>query len=254
MRATSIIKSTVLSIFLFSLLTNFVPAENLQKKSSNNIEGQAIVKSKNAVTLASQIDGKINSIEAREGDSFEKGSIIIAFDCRLYQADYNRAKAELEKYHSQYISNTKLRKLDGLSDQDLAQSKGDYEQSLANTEAKAVLVEQCKITAPFAGSVSKLYVNNYQTVKAGELLVDLVDDKTLELEMLLPSTALNYIQIGKKFTFVSDDTGKSFEAKITKIVPKIDSISKTIKVIGVIEDNENTLLPGMSGVGQITKD
>lgn len=253
MKINSIIKNIIISVFLFSVTISFAVNENSQINNSNDIEGQAVIKSKNEVAISSQIDGKINSTQFREGEHFKKGDTIITFDCRLYQADYDKAKAELEKYRSQYASNKKLRNLDGLSDQDLAQSKGDYEQSVANTQAKAILVEQCNIIAPFSGSVSKLHVNNHQTVKAGELLVELVDDQTLEIEMLMPSTAINYLKIGKQFVFTAEDSGKSFKAKITKIVPKIDPISKSIKVIGVVENNQSKLLPGMSGIGKLEK-
>jgi hypothetical protein len=90
-------------------------------------------------------------------------------------------------------------------------------------------------------------VRNYQFVQAGSPLLDIVDDRDLELEFVVPSIWLAWLKIGAVETVQITETQKTYDSKITRISGKVDAASQTIKIYGRIDGDTSDLLPGMSG-------
>lgn len=223
------------------------PLSALQSARPDPIVGQAVLKPEKEVVIASQIEAQITRIPFKEGDSFTKGAVLMAFDCRFLEAARERSLAEKNTKKIEYKSSAVLHKLQGISEVDLARAKGAYLQSKAEDSGKALLVEQCIIQAPFSGTVTRLTAKTHQFAKKGEPLVEIIDNKNLRLELIVPSKGLDKFRIGQRFIFSVEDTHKTFPAEITKIVPRIDSITKTLKIIAKVEAPAASLLPGMSG-------
>ena len=80
------------------------------------------------------------------------------------------------------------------------------------------------------------------------MILELIDTRNLEIEMVLPSLNLILFQAGKQFEFLIDETDQTVEAVIDRVVNVIDPVSQTVRVIGILTDPPDNLMPGMSGV------
>ena len=54
-------------------------------------EVRALIKAKQNSVLASQIDGRVLEVARKEGEQFNKGDVLIRFDCRLYASERDQA-------------------------------------------------------------------------------------------------------------------------------------------------------------------
>ena len=69
----------------------------------------------------------------------------------------------------------------------------------------------------------------------------------LKLELFVSSEYLSKFVKDSPFSVYVNETGQHYQAKVVAVVPLIDSVSQTFKVIGTFDKNDPSLLPGMSG-------
>ena len=84
----------------------------------------------------------------------------------------------------------------------------------------------------------------------GTPLLEVVDNGTLEIYLLVPSNWLSRLQPGQTFDFTPDETGKPLKAKVKRLGARIDEGSQTLLLIGNLSDDAKGLLAGMSGTAQ----
>ncbi|MBF0192584.1 MAG: HlyD family secretion protein [Magnetococcales bacterium] len=106
----------------------------------------------------------------------------------------------------------------------------------------------CRIQAPFSGKVANLLAREHQYVTPGHQLMKILDHRHLEMEMVVPSRWLLWLQIKDRFTIRIDETGKSYPAAVIRLGAEADPVSQTIKIVGETVGEHPELLPGMSGV------
>ena len=61
------------------------------------------------------------------------------------------------------------------------------------------------------------------------------------------------MKLGMKFNVFLEENNREYPAKVEKIGARIDAVSQTIKIIGLIDGQFNDLLPGMSGRALFSK-
>jgi len=90
-------------------------------------------------------------------------------------------------------------------------------------------------------------VNRFETIEAKGKLFDIVNNAELVAEFLVPSNRLMALSKGMNVELRVIETQETYSATIDRIVPHIDSVSQTIKVIGTLNTYEPDLWSGMSG-------
>lgn len=243
------------SLFLFGNVFEFSNAEqNPIAKNDSEIPIYVMVHPVENTTLSSEANATVKLIPVREGDNFKAGDILIEFDCRVQHADYKKALAQQTLTENAYKSAEKLKSYSSISDFELIKAKSEAEIASSDVEKLSVIIDKCIIKAPYSGSVSEAMVHAGETVKPGDPLLKIVNTKDLELEMQVPSIWLRWLQIGTKFNVKINEISKTILAKVSKINPQINSVSQTVKIIGVLIEPEPKLLPGMSGQATFPRD
>jgi multidrug efflux pump subunit AcrA (membrane-fusion protein) len=74
-----------------------------------------------------------------------------------------------------------------------------------------------------------------------------LDDTSLEIELVLPSSSLSWLKRKAPFTFTVDETRKGYQARVKEIGANVDAASQTVKVTGVFDAFPTEVLSGMSG-------
>lgn len=203
--------------------------------------------SRHAVTLSSEIPAKIAAIPVVEGAAFQKGQVLVEFDCASYRAQLRKAQASMEAAAELLKVDEQLAKLNSLGTLELTQAQGKAKETAADTSYVQSLVAKCTITAPFNGRVARRTAAVHQYVSPGNPIIDIVDTGPLELRMLVPSRSVTTLKAGSRFSVTVDELGTSFAAKVDRLGAQIDPVSQSIPVIGLIDGNPGQLLPGMSG-------
>ncbi|HKI82564.1 MAG TPA: biotin/lipoyl-binding protein [Pseudodesulfovibrio sp.] len=137
--------------------------------------------------ISSELAGKIITLRFREGERFKKGDTLASYDSALSRARLDRAvQAEAAARKRLEIAKD-LRKLNSISVSDYEQARSDVALAEAETRAERVMVNRCRITAPFSGRVGETYTHEAEYVGEGTRLLSVYDDSAFEIETILPS-------------------------------------------------------------------
>ena len=198
-------------------------------------------------TLAAEIGAKVNRLPVPEGGRFKAGERLIGFDCSLQQAQLNKARAALLATETTWNANKRLNELNSVGKVELDVSEAEVAKAKADLASNAAVIGKCSVSAPFAGRIAEQRVREQQYVQPGQVLLEILDDSSLELEFIVPSKWLAWLKPNYGFQVAIDETGKSYPAKVQRIGAKVDPVSQSVKLSATIDGKYNELIAGMSG-------
>lgn len=203
-----------------------------------------------SATLSAEVAGRVQSLGFREGEVFERGDLLVSIDCTLHQARLARVEAIRNRGLSQLETLEMLNQSGATSGLELANAQFDLQAANAELHLSEALVERCAIAAPFDGAVTVARIQAYEYVNEGQPLIDIIDQSTIEARTFVPSHLLAWLQEGDVFQIRLSEIDHPLTARVERIAPAIDPVSKSVMVYGRIEVDDETqpLRPGMSGV------
>lgn len=207
----------------------------------------AVLKAQATAVLASQIDGLVNGVGFREGQSFEAGDILVSLDCTMPEAALGKAMAQRNFAANNYASMRKLASLNSASDMEVAKAQAEFSSADADLQSARYRVKQCFVLAPYDGHVVQLLVQPYETVQAKTAMLEIVNNADLITEFIAPSSQLASFDQGARFTLLVSETGAEYEGRVDRVVPRVDAVNQTVKVIGTLNRAAPELWSGMSG-------
>ncbi|WP_083447365.1 efflux RND transporter periplasmic adaptor subunit [Achromobacter spanius] len=208
---------------------------------------RGVLRASAEASLSSSISEKILSMPLREGERFKQGDVLVSFDCRRLEAELRaaRAGAAVEARNAKVQSELLRMAATGRADADIARFKHQERQAQADVIQQRMV--DCKVVAPYAGSVVETLARLDETPPANEKLISIVSDGPMELHMVVPSKWLVWLKEGSDLDFIVDETGDVLPAKVTRVSAAVDAVSQTIKVVARVEGAPASVLPGMSG-------
>jgi membrane fusion protein, multidrug efflux system len=206
----------------------------------------------NAANLGSPMSGRLADFRLRDGERFQQGQILARFVCGEQEASLAHARALLAEKREIYSTNSKLHSLGTGSGLDFHVAAAQVEEASAEVQTATAQIENCSVKAPFPGRVANVSVRPYQFVGLGQPLLEILDDRTLDLELIVPSRWLSWLRPGTPFSVTVEETGRSYKATIDRLSGKVDAVSQSIKAYGRLTDTAPELLAGMSGKAELT--
>lgn len=211
---------------------------------------RGVLRAQNQAVLSSELPGRIIEMPFSDGQSFNKGDVLVRFDCSAYQAQLNAAQAATRATREELNHKKQLAALNSVGRFEVALAEARQAQAQAETQVYQVQVKRCSVAAPFNGRVVLRRAQPHESVASGTPLLDVVDNGTLEIYLLVPSSWLSRLQPGQAFDFTPDETGKPLKATVKRLGARIDEGSQTLLLIGSLPDENKGLLAGMSGTAQ----
>lgn len=197
--------------------------------------------------LGAEVNAKISRLSLKEGDRFNAGQVLFAFDCAMHQAQLSKAQAQLEAARQTLKVNKRLEELNSIGRLEVDQAEAKTREAEAEVAAMRVVVGKCTVTAPFAGRVAKVHADAHQYVQQGKPVLEIVDTRNPELRLLVPSSWLAWLAKGSRLTVRVDELQRDYAARVARIGARIDPVSQTVSVTAEIDGAGADLLPGMSG-------
>ncbi|WP_431854299.1 efflux RND transporter periplasmic adaptor subunit [Azospirillum sp.] len=238
------VRATVPAALLMALLA---VASAAAAQTGTPAEIRAQLSPVRSTVLSTEIPGKIAELSVREGDRFAEGQKLVVLDCTLHKARLDKAQAQLQGARKTYQVHARLDKLGSNSTLEMETSAAQLAAAEAEVTMMRTLVERCAVPAPFAGRVVELKVKRHQFVGEGHELLEILDDRELEVELAVPSRWLPWLKPGTPFTLRLEETGRDYPAKLVRLAARIDPVSQSVKVFGAIDGRFPELLAGMSG-------
>jgi len=198
-------------------------------------------------TLSAEIGAKISEVLVREGQAFKAGQALVRLDCTLEKAQLAKARAVYDAAKKIDTANQRLAELNSIGQLEVATGQAEVAKAKADVDYVGATLDKCTVTAPFAGRVAAQLARSQQFVQAGQPLLDIIDNQAPEIEFLVPSRWLSWIQAGQDFGVSIDETGRRYSARVTRVGARVDPVSQSVKVVGSVDGAPPELMAGMSG-------
>jgi RND family efflux transporter MFP subunit len=225
--------------------------------------------------VAAERDGRVANIAVEIGDHVKRGQLLASLDGRAAQAavesqtaKLNSLRAQVREWQSEEsMDGADLRRADQmrtdkiLSEEgwehvkykldevtaEVARYRADVAAAEADLNAAKLQLEECRITAPFAGVVGRQSLRPAQEVKKGDVLFWITAEAPLRVLFTVPESAMSAFTGGATLVLTTPAYPNLHQlAKVLRVSPAVDPASDSVQVIGALVHTSPLLKPGMS--------
>ncbi|MBF0133411.1 MAG: HlyD family efflux transporter periplasmic adaptor subunit [Magnetococcales bacterium] len=210
------------------------------------VSQQALLEPAAFATLSSRMAGTIAAMHVREGGSFARGDLLVAFDCSGPKASLAKGRADLQMAEKKHEVNRRMKELDSVSQVELALSEAMVQKARADVGIAQVFVQDCAIHAPYDGRVSQRHVQPFDGVAVGAPLLDILANGPLRVSMYVPWSWSTWLTVKTPFAIRLQEKGPEYAARVTAMGARVDPASQTLGIWGEMNAVFPELLAGMS--------
>jgi membrane fusion protein (multidrug efflux system) len=180
------------------VVSKFLVTSPVQRDTLIYKEYVGQVHSSSHIELRSQEKGYLEKIFVDEGQYVQKGQLMFKIMPALYQAEVEKAKAELNFAEIEYSNTKSLADKNVVSGNELALAKAKLDKAKAELSLAEAHLSFTDIRAPFSGIMDRFYKRLGSLIDEGELLTTLSDNSKMWVYFNVPEVEyLNYIRSGK---------------------------------------------------------
>ncbi len=198
--------------------------------------------------LGFSIGGRIERVEAREGEAVEAGQILAVLDTDLYDAQLERAKASLGKARRDFERVERLWSKKMIS----AKSKEEAETALALADAEIALVmaniKNAVLKTPIAGVLSRRLADPEELATPGAPVFTVLDISKVILKLNVPDVRYASLKVGQEASMkLRALPERDFEGRVHRLDVAADDRTGLFGVEVLFENPRRILKPGMIG-------
>ena len=262
-----------------------------------DLSGQTVADAN--IPLAPKYTGRVTEVRAKLGDTVEAGDVLMVQDTgdldisiaandaatgaaradarearASYDANYIKARNDLELEQSKYERNQYLYSIGAISQDTLDKVKQEYLASKATFDVLADQVqdgdaasvqskvytadkaehatdalrrqrEDMYLRAPRAGVIGYRNVEAGEIVSAGTKVFSLVDTSHLNVDCTLAESDAAILKPGMDVQVTVDALGEDYAGKIVYVSPAMDDTSKTYQVSIELETDDDAMKAGL---------
>src|SRR6478672_7789638 len=199
-----------------------------------------------AVTISSEIAGRLKEIHFEEGQPVEKGALLFSLDDSVYRAQLDDASAKLKLAAQTNKRTSTLFSNKYATAQSADEAASNLAVNTAAVELARVQLDKTRITAPFAGIVGLRHVSAGEYITAGQALVNLEAIDPVKADFRVPEKFLPAIRVGQTIKIRVDAFPEdSFEGRVYAIDPRLDVAGRSLLVRAMVPNRDQRLRPGL---------
>ncbi len=253
----------ILIVILLLLLPKILEVSNTEKLPLRKGDGRAIsvkaaiikkesvqetifsngtLLSNEEAELRSEISGRITEIYFSEGKNAFKGDLLVKINDSEIQASLkkNRAKEKLASDREFRLRQMLEKGLTSQYEYDIALE--ELNSIKADIEYNEAMLAKTEIRAPFSGIIGLRYVSPGSYIAPEKIIATIQSLNPLKAEFSVPQKYSGMIKPGKEI--IVKTGGKSYNAKIYAVEPKIDLTTRTVKVRALVPNANYELKSG----------
>jgi membrane fusion protein (multidrug efflux system) len=201
-----------------------------------------------SANLAFSSSGIVDKVNVEVGSSVKKDEILASLKNDDIKAIFESAQIAQKYAKKDFQRQEKVKKIIEQAQFDLYAYK--YENAKAQAAYQKALLDKTELRAPFEGVIFEKSVEVGDVV-SGAMIRTILKIQSLHERKLVLSFDQKYhalVKVGDRFTYKIDGDDATYEGKISKIYPSVDTENR--KVIAEVEAKD--LMVGLFGEGSIT--
>ncbi len=212
--------------------------------SEKDLKLNGTVLSSEEVEIKSEVAGRLQKIQFKEGGFVQKGQVLATLDDREIAAEINKLKIERNLLQIKEQRQKQLLNAE-------AGTKADYDlalNALQSLDAQINLLEVRKskyvLTAPFSGIAGFRQVSEGAYINSGTVMASIYSISPLEIEFSVPEKYAPLMKSGNAIKFSQEGSEQQFTANIHLIEPFIDPVNRTLRCRAQFSNGSRTIKPG----------
>jgi RND family efflux transporter MFP subunit len=215
--------------------------------SRSTFPGRA--KAAQEANLAFEASGKLVARPIDVGDKLQQGQVVAQLDPRDFQNALDRAEAAKTQADALLGRVLEAAEAGAVARQDVTDAEAKAATADATVRIRRKALDDATLVAPFEGTVSAIYVENFQNVVAKQTIVRLLDTSRIEMEVSVPENLIGLAPVAYGIEVEFDAyPGRKIPATIKEIGNEASRATRTYPVTVVMDPPEDMKInPGMAG-------
>ncbi len=220
---------------------------------TQNVAVSGPIRAVNTAWVKARVPGELRDLTVREGDSVRAGQVLARIDptesdARVRQARQQAAAAKAQVDIAQrsfdnnralvaqgFISSTALES----SQANLAAAQANYAATQSGADLATKALDDTVLRAPLTGQISQRLVQTGERVAVEARIVEIVDNRQLELEASLNAADSLQVKVGQSANLQLDGAAQTLSAKVVRINPSAMAGSRAVLIYLALEPNTN---------------
>ncbi len=196
--------------------------------------------------LRAEESGRVVSIALESGKRVAQGTLLVALDTSVEEAQLDGAKAQFSLAKLNVDRQRSLRKRNANAQSDLDDAEANYQFAKAEVARLQALIRRKQIIAPFDGVAGIRQVNVGQMVSQGDRIVAFHSLDDLYVDFSLPQDSVGHLQEGYDVQIVlQGDVRQTYQATLSGIDSEVDANTRNIQLRATLSQAYEGLRPGM---------
>ncbi len=225
-----------------------IPVE-IAKASRRSIaasyNGTAALEPRGEAQVVAKTSGIALQVLTEVGQQVVAGQTLVRIDSDRATLQVAQSDAQVRKLEANFARSQQLASQKMVSVNDLDQLRYDLENARASNRLARLELSYTAVKAPISGVIAERSIKQGNLVQINTPIMRIVDNSRLEATLNAPEREIETLKTGQTVQLIVDALpGKTFEGRIDRVSPVVDSGSGTFRVVCAFEGG-GLLQPGM---------
>lgn len=196
------------------------------------------------VEIRSEISGKVEKIDFKEGARVKKGETLLKINdaelqAQLVRAQYRQALAEQDAERQRQLFEKKL-----ASQEEYDVAVNQLNIVKADIQIIQAQLAKTEIRAPFNGTIGLRYVSEGSYISPATRITTLQDYNSVKVDFTVPEKYASLIRRGDRISFSVEGVAQKFAGTVYAVEAKIDPTTRTLHIRALSPNPDGVLIPG----------
>ncbi len=208
-------------------------------KIKNKISLQSIIKTNQNIVLQPEFTGPISNIKVVEGQSVNKGDVLMIVDDGGLEQSVEFQKEQLKLSKTIFERQSRLWADKIGSEIEYLEAKTAFKTQKSRYSQLNEQLQKSVITAPFDGEIDDIFIELGELVTPGQSpLLRLISTSEMYLEAEVPEKYLKSVSVGTPVEIEIPVLNKKINTKVSFIGKHINTVNRTFRVVVKIKKTE----------------
>lgn len=201
-----------------------------KRTAARQVEVVGTVQAVDRAEISAKITGNIIALPVDLGSSVKQGQLLAELSAGEISAQVQQAKAQLEQAKRNLLREENLLKKNAATPESVKSLQDGVRIAEAAYRETHTMLDYARITAPFAGIVTRKFANTGDLATPGKPLLILEEGSNLQVLTDIPEAMIAGIKKGNRLKVAVPSVDLVAEATVAEISPTADSTSRTAPV------------------------
>jgi len=215
----------------------------------------AVIEPNRIVKVSAEVEGRIDQIPLKEGDSLKSGDLLIQINADLIRPMFEMAQEQVKRDQIEFERMDNLVKDNATPQRDLDDARTKLAISKANLDEVRARLERTRIYSPTAGQLNDIIVEEGEYVQVGTPVAEVVDNDTVKVVVDVPERDISFFSVGQKAEIFVNFKGRetSMTGKISFINELANAQTRSTRVEISLENKKRLLRSGQIVLVRLTR-